>query len=135
MKLRKETKRIIIHHSASPRDVLLEQIRVWHVKDRGYEDIGYHMVIEGDGRVRRARDIHLQGAHAGGANHDSIGICVVGDNTRADRAWTPPQITSLRELVHQIQAVYGPLVVCGHRDAKGGTTPTECPGIEIQSVL
>jgi len=135
MKLRKETKRIIVHHSGSPRTTRLAEIRRWHVQDRGFDEIGYHFVIEGDGLTLRARDIHYIGAHAAGANEDSIGVSVVGDNTRLEHAWSHGQILSLRQLVATLQDVFGPLVVYGHKDAKGGTTATACPGLDVQTVL
>lgn len=135
MILRKQTQSIIIHHSASPRTTKLAEIRRWHMQDRGFEELGYHFVIEGDGLILRGRDIHYQGAHALGANHDSIGVCVVGDNTRQEHLWGMPQILALRHLVATIQQIFGPLVVCGHRDAKGGETATECPGIDVQTLL
>ena len=41
--------RLIVHHSASPRSTTLKDIRRWHVDERGWEDVGYHFVIDGFG--------------------------------------------------------------------------------------
>lgn len=77
---RKETNRIVYHHSfANKSDAAT--IRKWHLmrKDQGYEDIGYHFVILRDGIVENGRSLNLVGAHAKGKNIDSIGICLEGD--------------------------------------------------------
>ena len=81
MKPRKETNRIIFHHSLSTfGDV--DEIRKWH-KARGYEDIGYHFVIPKDSNLQHGRKLNLQGAHAGtprpSRNSDSIGVCLIGN--------------------------------------------------------
>jgi len=135
VRVRKRTKYIIVHHSASPRTTTKAEIEQWH-KKKGWEAIGYHFVVEGDGMVVRSRDVHMVGSHTlGGRNDDSIGVCVVGDNTRLEHVWYIDQIVSLRVLIQEAQRIYGPLAVYGHRDAPGLPEPTLCPGINIQAVL
>ena len=64
MSLRKTTNKVIIHCSATPelRDVKMETIRQWHL-DKGWSDIGYHIVIELDGSINCGRNINKIGAH------------------------------------------------------------------------
>ena len=137
MRLRSETKRIIIHHSGGPRRQKIEDIHRYHTakppNGRGYQDIAYHFVIEEDGWIKRGRDVSREGAHDAGENSDSIGICVIGNNLDPLEKWNGAQIEALRELVAVIQRVYGPLVVEGHRDR--GRDATDCPGLDVQSVL
>jgi hypothetical protein len=82
--------KIIVHESAShwgDADV----IRQWHVGSNKWSDIGYHYVILNgfrnpdkiyvaydDGLVEKGRNVAKAGAHAKGANKDSIGICLIG---------------------------------------------------------
>jgi len=122
-------KRLVIHHSASSTQTTVAQIREWHVA-RGWSDIGYHRVIEGDGSILDGRPVQTIGAHAKGSNRDSIGICVVGDNTREDRKWTKPQERSLSIVIRYYQELYPGITVLGHRDAPGART--ECPGLDIR---
>jgi len=119
---------IVVHHSASAQTTTLEDIRSWHIA-RCFSDIGYHFVIEHDGRVRHGRPVSQMGAHAKGANRGSLGVCVVGDNTSPLKAWNEQQKLSLARLVDALRLVYDiPLeLVKGHREV--GTTKTECPGI------
>ena len=72
---------LIVIHCAATRpsmDIGADEIRVWHVEDRGWNDIGYHFVIRRDGTVEKGRPITVQGAHVRGHNKNSIGICLVG---------------------------------------------------------
>ena len=76
----RELKRIIIHCTATPEGKHFDvaTIRRWHVKDRGWKDIGYHYVIYLDGSVHEGRPVEQAGAHTSGHNADSIGIVYVG---------------------------------------------------------
>ena len=134
MKPLADVKRLIVHHSASPRSTTVDELRGWH-KARGFEDIGYHRVIDGNGTVHATRPLTVQGAHALGANHDSWGVCVIGDNTKADRRWSEVQIAALERLVDAAVELVPGLIVCGHRDAVGGKTATECPGLDVRALL
>ena len=56
-----------------------ENIHEWHV-DKGYTGIGYHYIIQRDGKLQRGRPLNLIGDHAPEFNHNqySIGIAFVG---------------------------------------------------------
>lgn len=120
--------RIIIHHSASPLTTTPADIADWHVA-RGFSGIGYHFVIDSKGIVHPGRPVETVGAHAKGANANSIGICVVGNNLSEDDRWGPLQINALADLTHALADQYGKLDIQAHRWASGCTTVTECPGL------
>ena len=79
MNRRKATTMIILHCSATRegQDVKATDIKRWH-KERGFDDIGYHYVIDLDGTIEKGREEDLVGAHCKGHNATSIGICYVG---------------------------------------------------------
>lgn len=129
-----QVKRLIIHHSASVRETTVDQLREWH-KARGFDDVGYHIVVDHMGTVHATRRLTMQGAHCLGCNHDSWGVCVTGDNTREDRKWTDVQIAALERIVDAAAELVPGLIVCGHRDAVGGKTATECPGLDVRALL
>ena len=83
---REETNRIVIHHTGSGEDTdsSAAQIHGWHRNHNGWAGIGYHFVIRKDGTIERGRPIWAMGAHAEGANYDSIGIHLSGDFTYAE---------------------------------------------------
>lgn len=122
---------LIIHHSASPRSITTAAIRHWHVEGNGWSDIGYNYVIEGEGEVVIGRPLSLVGAHCKGHNHNSIGICVVGDNTKTKHQWSMSQIASLQDLIFGLKLVFPGVEVKGHKDFG----PTLCPGVDVQQLL
>jgi len=104
---------IIIHHTsgtatnplADTSHHTLETLRHWHVKGRGWEDVGYHYVIEKDGSIRKGREENYHGAHTLGHNRDSIGVCLSG-NFDATLP-TKEQENSLQSLLVRLTAKYG----------------------------
>jgi N-acetylmuramoyl-L-alanine amidase len=174
---------LVIHCSATasgkpigqPHQSAATVIDAWHAK-RGFrrthpaalthqpalKHIGYHWVIDVDGRVLCARHPREPGAHAAGFNAQSLGVCLVGGAER-NAQYTPAQWTALRELAQAISSAYGiPLRqptrtystgdhytetdgICGHRDlspdmnGNGLIEPHEwlktCPGFAVSHWL
>ncbi len=94
---REKTNCIIVHHSATEQGNM-EVFRKFHLS-KGWDDVGYHYVITNgnggpDGEIQAGRPVEKQGAHAKGRNHDSIGICLVGEDH-----FTEKQIESLLTLL------------------------------------
>ena len=63
MKMRTSTTHIVIHcaDTYEDMDIGAEDIRKWHVEERGWSDIGYHKVIRRDGTVEDGRDLNVSG--------------------------------------------------------------------------
>lgn len=124
-------RRIIIHHSATDHGDV-ETFRRHHMTVNGWSDVGYHYVIdnEPDGEVQPGRPLAQAGAHARGANADSIGICLVGDGTPPP---TPRQVAALVRLCVYLCDLYGvdPAQIIGHRDV----CATDCPGAYLYGLL
>lgn len=114
------------------RKALPEDVR--DCKGNGWSDIGYHRVIlEGGARVL-GRDLDVKGAHAYPHNKRSIGILVMGDNTKPDQGWDRDQVECLEAEITALCRVFPSIVrVCGHRDLEG--TETECPGLDVRALL
>lgn len=144
---------IIIHCSDSPegRNDKAEDIRKWH-KQRGFNDIGYHYVIDLDGTVEQGRPIEQAGAHCTGHNAHSIGICYIGgaywrDGVNAKgkpikgkdgKAVLIPKDTrtilqrmAMKELVAQLREQFPEATVHGHREFANKA----CPCFDIQAEL
>ena len=110
MNRRKATTMIILHCSATRegQDVKAKTIKQWH-KDRGFDDIGYHYVIDLDGTIEKGREEDLVGAHCKGHNATSIGICYVGGcdkNMKPKDTRTPEQKRSMLSLVRKLVNKY-----------------------------
>ena len=126
-------RRLVVHHTAGPKSSTVEQIRRMHVKERKFRDIGYHAVIPGNGTIQSGRPERMMGAHAQGANADSLGVALSGnfENEHPNAA----QIDSLVLLLATWCRNYdvSPDHIHGHRDV--GTTATACPGRHLYQQL
>lgn len=122
---------IVVHTSASHQNATVEDIRKWHVEERGWSDIGYHYIITPDGEIHDARPINKVGAHARGHNTGSIGICWVGGYKGVDNR-TDSQKLALRELINELVLKYDidDKNILGHRDFPG--VKKSCPNFDVQ---
>jgi hypothetical protein len=81
-------RRIIVHHSLTKDSgtVSWGAIRYYHTVTLGWKEIGYHSGVElvqsGQhfyNEILLGRPWDMAGAHTIGQNHDSLGICFVGN--------------------------------------------------------
>lgn len=127
--------KLVVHHSASSSVTTKKSdLERWR-KERGFLEIGYHKVIERDGKVADGRDEGNEGAHARGANSHSLGVCVVGD--LEVEIPTSAQIAALESVLVHWCRQYGltDAHIYGHTNVPGGTTNTLCPGKNLASRL
>ncbi|MDE5800322.1 MAG: N-acetylmuramoyl-L-alanine amidase [Paramuribaculum sp.] len=128
---------IIIHCTATPegRNVTVQQIRDWHVKGNGWADIGYHFIIDLEGKVHPGRPISQPGAHCYGHNAKSIGIVYVGglasDGKTPKDTRTPAQRFAIRQLVQQLRDQFPGVTVHGHNEYAAKA----CPSFDVQKDL
>ena len=133
-----EFREFVVHHSGGPRHQTVRSIREYHMRPRseggkGFSDIGYHWIIDGNARLHIGRRIPTQGAHAP-PNHGRLGCLVVGNNLSPRSAWTTGQIAELRQLWDAVRYVMPWLELKGH----GEVMPpgyTQCPGLDIHALL
>jgi len=114
-------KNIVVHHSAidgfGPVDYAL-----WHLK-RGWPGIGYHYVIDKDGKVDKTNELSTISYHVKGHNTASVGISLSGNLSKHKP--TKAQIDSLIKLIKELKnELPNKLFVKGHRELSS----TQCPG-------
>lgn len=127
--------RMTIHHTVTPNNdslsmaARMRQIQAYHMRDRGWCDIGYHFLVGQDGRVYEGRPENRLGAHVAGHNTNNSGISFIGDFS-----WVAPssgQMAAAARIVRALSDNYGiPLnrsYLKGHREAAGPGS-TACPG-------
>ena len=131
-------KKITVHHSAeadpTPLDgsaessaAALRQIQRSHLKGKSppWGDIGYHFLIDPQGRVFQGRDLAWQGAHARGDNNvQNIGICLLG-NFDEEHPSTEA-LESLRKLLDSLRKTYR--ISRGEVHKHAEFRNTDCPG-------
>lgn len=111
---------IIIHCSATKagQDFRAKDIDRWH-RERGWDGIGYHKVVDLDGTIEPGRSEAKPGAHCKGHNSDSIGICYIGGldkNGKPADTRTELQKAALAGLVADYKRRFPNAKVVGHRD-------------------
>ena len=131
---RSATNRLIIHHTAGNKGIDPSAAEIDKMyKGNGWSGIGYHFVIRKNGSIERGRAEDEQGAHAEGANKDSIGIHV-GGNFELESP-TDKQIASLVNLIKQLCKKYNIPIdrkhILGHREVG----QTACPGNNLYNQL
>lgn len=122
-------KEIIIHCADTPegRNDKAADIDRWH-KQRGFDRIGYHYVIDLDGTIEYGRDTDCIGAHCKGHNTNSIGICYIGgsdrDTLKPKDTRTDEQKASLVLLLKYLRQRYPDAKIYGHRDFSDKPCPS-----------
>lgn len=117
---------IVVHHiGAEEKDA--EQVKRYHLS-LGWRDVGYNYIIERSGQVVKGRPLDISGAHcrAGGMNHCSIGVAVIGNID--EHSMLPEQHEALLGLLRELACGHRiPLEnILGHREIPGAATA--CPG-------
>ena len=138
--------RLTVHHAAGFRAstyseavMQVQAIQRLHQDVRGWNDIGYHFIIDAQGIIFQGRPEYAVGAHVGGANDGNIGVSLLGcfhpPTANCNDQPTPAALQSLSALFAWLATAYGyqtPAILKGHRDYFGNTT---CPGDNIWNLL
>jgi hypothetical protein len=112
----------------------VRSIQRFHMHDRGWEDIAYHFLIDGAGRVVEGRPAETLGAHVLGGNENNIGIAMMGDFERIHP--TPAQVESLTRLASYLAVKYrqNP-AAAGFVQPHRHYNQTDCPGRYMMSIF
>ncbi len=121
----KKIRFVAVHHSQRKIDSL-KRIKNLHMKTYGWEDIGYHYLIDKKGKIHIGRSKKFTGAHVYGHNKNSLGICLIGNFDEEHP--TKEQISTLiKFLKNKIKKYQIPIKnILGHREFPGVTKT--CPG-------
>lgn len=119
-RIRNLTIEIVWHCSATPpsRNIHSADIDRMH-KDRGWDGIGYHLVISREGNIQWGENPRRMGAHAKGHNLVSFAVCMVGgvdEDGRPENNFTPEQWVTAALVYRFLCVVYPAAEHMGHRD-------------------
>jgi len=120
IKSRRTIKEIIIHCTATKEgeNHTVAEVTQWH-KKRGYNTIGYHYLIDINGKINNGRDVNVVGAHCLNHNTYSIGVCYVGGldvNGKTKDTRTDAQKRSLTNLLVRLMVLYPDAKIHGHNE-------------------
>lgn len=129
----------VVHHtvnangySRAQAPALVRGIYEYHVKGRGWSDVGYHFLVDRFGTVYEGRKGSIDqiplGVHSGGFNTNTIGIAIIGDFTGS----TPPDaaLRSVAQVAAWKLATFArdPLGTTVLTAREGSTHPVRKPG-------
>jgi len=132
--------RITVHHEgwkpvyfADTRSTAdrIELIRTVHTRDRGWGDIGYHYIVDREGKVWEGRPIAYQGAHVRNNNEHNLGILVLGNFDK--QTPSDPQLNGLVTSIKAFQTQHKVQKrrVFTHQEI----VSTACPGKNLQNQM
>ncbi len=130
---------IIVHCTATPegKDFKAVDIDRWH-RQKGWDGIGYHHVVDLDGTVEPGRPESKVGAHCIGHNTNSIGVVYVGglapDGKTPKDTRTPRQKVALVKLLTELKRRYPGASIHGHRDFAAKACPSFDATTEYKSL-
>ena len=116
---------IVVHHLEAEGSIWTVQfVHNMHIREQGWNGIGYHFYIRTDGTIYTGRPTHMIGAHCLGANTNTIGVCFEGDFMK--KTYLPDaQYQAFCELKEYLEKQYNrTFQVKGHRELSS----SECPG-------
>jgi len=132
---------VVLHTAATPGewhqgksvDQMVEEINSWHL-DLGWQGIGYHRVIAPNGDIGVGRSLYEVGAHVGGHNTGTIGICLIPVATHNGiktfhTYFTKKQAESLRAYLKELNELTYIEKVTGHNQYSN----KECPGFRVRT--
>lgn len=125
----KNISKVVIHMSETPdgKKVPADTIRNWHIQ-KGWNDIGYHFVVQPNGTIEIGRQVDVVGAHTKGQNINSVGVCWVGGYESFSKP-NAMQISSMRLLVRLISSITDRiLTIHGHSNFNNSK---RCPNFDV----
>jgi hypothetical protein len=130
---------ITLHHTAGKFTRTLEESKAealfdqdYHQNKKGWNDIGYHFLIDPLGNIFEGRPVTVVGSHAENRNSDNVGITLMGYyHPPVSNQPTAAALEAFVKIGRYLRDNYGvlPTAFYGHRDLKA----TACPGDSLYS--
>lgn len=128
---------VVIHHLGRWIADNPVSVQSSHMDKNGWDDVGYHFMVNKGGQVYEGRRLVFKGANVEGANTGKIGVLVMGHfekeylifgetPSKQHLAGTIRIVTALKSLFPTLSKLGG------HRDYK---KKTECPGNQLYPLL
>ena len=112
------------------------ELRRWHMQDRGWNDIGYHWVVDRDGEILPGRPETTIGAGVLGHNNGVIHVCLLGGYGSAEtdqftEHFTAQQARAVLSLIGSIAGRTRISRIYGHNE----WAAKACPGFYVPTWL
>lgn len=110
----------------------LESIRRAH-RAKGWGDIGYHYIVDRNGRVWEGRPLKWQGAHVKDCNPGNIGVMCMGNFDK--QAPSQAQTAALNRHVTWLMTNYRITISRVRTHQEWPSAATACPGVSLQRYM
>lgn len=135
---RNSTEFIAVHCSATKPSQNWDESDLRRVhKEKGWQDIGYNIVIPRWGTIQIGRPLDSQGAHVEGFNSRALGICLIGglneQTGAAENNFTPIQMQDLLMALRFCKRYAPSARIQGHRDFP--KVAKDCPCFDVREWL
>ena len=137
-------KYIVLHCTGAPATQKVSVILDYWKRVKGWKKVGYHYLVEANGKVHELAPIFETANGVAGYNANAIHICYIGGNNWKDTR-TAEQKAALERLVRKCRLMFPKATICGHRDfspdknGNGKIDPSEymkfCPAFEVSEWL
>ena len=118
---------LVVHCSDTPDEDNISVIDIHNMHiGFGWDGIGYHKVINKNGKIENGRPEYWIGAHAKGINDSSLGVCLIGRSN-----FTKLQFDSLEKLLIKWKLFYPNAEIKGHCESV--VTSKTCPNFNVLS--
>jgi len=110
---------IAVHCTATGQDAKIESIKKYWKEKLGWKQVGYHYIIEADGKETQLLTIAQPSNGVKGMNHSIINVCYIGGVDKLGKPIDNRTAAQKRQLMTRLKALktmFPNAVIQGHRD-------------------
>lgn len=129
---------IVIHHSGNWGEKKPVNIERFHMVENNYDHVGYHFLIDSNGKIYEGRSLIYKGSHVRLSNSKKIGILLLGD---FDEQWwdiddqlTNSQLKAVNSLIKSLTKHFSINKLGGHKEFLPGKGYS-CPGNLVMDII
>ncbi len=110
----RDIKYLVVHCTATPRNTSIASIKRYWKNTLGWNNPGYHFIIERDGNVENLLSVDKVSNGVRGYNSKSIHVSYIGGQHSDDRTFEQKQ--AIETILTVLKSFYPNAEIKGHRD-------------------
>lgn len=132
----RDIKYIVVHCTATPQDAKIESIKKYWRDVKGWKQVGYHYIIEANGKINKLAEESEITNGVAGYNSASVHVCYIGGvdskgNPIDNR--TDSQKNAMKDILAELKMRYPDAEIKGHRDFPN--IKKACPSFDVKKWL